>query len=70
MFRSRTLFVVGAGASYEVGLPTGAQLKRTIGQKLAMQFDRNGRVSGHGEVIEALKMHALHNRGGDLQCVF
>jgi len=35
MFKRRTLFVVGAGASAEVKLPVGAQLAKNIGHKLA-----------------------------------
>jgi hypothetical protein len=34
VFRSKTLFIVGAGASQEVDLPTGTQLKDIIAKKL------------------------------------
>jgi hypothetical protein len=33
MFKRRTLFVVGAGASYEFGLPLGPALAATIAKK-------------------------------------
>jgi hypothetical protein len=34
MFKRRTLFVIGAGASQEVGFPVGSQLAATIKQKM------------------------------------
>jgi hypothetical protein len=43
VIRSRTVFVVGAGASTEVGLPTGEDLKRIIARNLKIECD-------HGEV--------------------
>lgn len=36
MFRSRTVFVIGAGASVELGLPTGFDLKKQIREVLAL----------------------------------
>jgi hypothetical protein len=48
MFKRRTLFIVGAGASSEVGLPVGTQLARTIAEKLNVQMDI-GRVSSAGD---------------------
>jgi hypothetical protein len=39
MFRSRTLFVVGAGASFEAGLPLGEELKQKIAQRIDIQFE-------------------------------
>lgn len=38
MFQGRTVFVVGAGASKEVGLPTGEELLRIIGPMLDFRF--------------------------------
>ena len=34
MIKSKTVFIVGAGASAEVGLPVGGQLKKVISDKL------------------------------------
>jgi DNA-binding HxlR family transcriptional regulator len=34
MLKSKTVFVLGAGASKEVGLPVGSELKSTIAAKL------------------------------------
>src|SRR2546430_729177 len=38
MFKSKTVFIVGAGASQEAGLPTGAQLKDIIAEKLNLTY--------------------------------
>ena len=42
MFKTRTLFVVGAGASAEVNFPVGNQLAQTIGKKLNILYDDFG----------------------------
>ena len=42
MFKRRTLFIVGAGASAEVHLPAGAKLARTIGERLDVRFSDSG----------------------------
>ena len=42
MFKSRTLFIVGAGASEEFGLPVGAMLAATISKKLNILYDESG----------------------------
>ena len=34
MFTRRTLFILGAGSSYEAGLPTGVGLARIIREKM------------------------------------
>jgi hypothetical protein len=39
VFRSKTLFIVGAGASQEAGLPTGTQLTQTIAERLDIKYD-------------------------------
>jgi hypothetical protein len=39
MFKRRTLFIVGAGASQEVGFPLGTQLAKSIGQMLGRQVN-------------------------------
>jgi hypothetical protein len=55
MFKSKTLFVVGAGASCEVGLPTGEKLKGLIAQKVNIAFsDGVKQRSGDHEITEAL----------------
>ena len=54
MFKSRTLFIVGAGASAEVGLPIGSQLAGTISKKLDIQYDDFGQrlISGDVRIFE------------------
>jgi hypothetical protein len=44
MFKRRTLFVLGAGASAEVDFPLGSQLAKAIGNKLDIRFE--GGTSG------------------------
>ncbi|MFX4971229.1 hypothetical protein ABTB72_19815, partial [Acinetobacter baumannii] len=39
MFKRRTLFVIGAGASREVGFPLGTTLAKAIGLRLFQQTD-------------------------------
>jgi NAD-dependent SIR2 family protein deacetylase len=46
MFRSKTLFVVGAGASSEAGLPTGYELKNKIAELLNFHFEHFEQQSG------------------------
>ncbi|MCG8433278.1 MAG: hypothetical protein MJA83_04530, partial [Gammaproteobacteria bacterium] len=59
MFQSKTLFVVGAGASKEVGLPTGKELKETIASKVDFHFDYRGHPErGDTAIWRALVLHA------------
>lgn len=55
MLRERTLFIVGAGASKEFGLPTGRDLGAQIEQALTIEADHFGRMhNGDAEIIQAL----------------
>ncbi|MBL0317859.1 MAG: hypothetical protein IPP74_00900 [Alphaproteobacteria bacterium] len=69
MFRSKTVFVVGAGASKEVNLPVGEELKRKISQKIDIKFE-NGfqQSSGCYNITEALRRHVKQpdGRNGDI----
>lgn len=61
MLPAKTLFVLGAGASKEVGLPIGSELKKEIIQRLDYRFefgqlDRN--CSGDRTLFDALIRHA------------
>jgi hypothetical protein len=64
MIQSRTVFVVGAGASREAGLPTGAELKRVIAEKMNFIFDSksDGLKSGDRNVYDALMVYANAER--------
>lgn len=56
MFQKNTLFVLGAGASCEVGLPTGAQLTKIITSKLNVSRDHYTGYSGpDSELGEAFR---------------
>ena len=59
MFRSKTVFVLGAGASQEVGLPVGEELKKKIAQKIDIKFDDFGhrQTSGDHKIMDALWEH-------------
>jgi hypothetical protein len=46
MFPKRTTFIVGAGASSEVGLPTGSQLVNSLETKLAFRFEHGTTQKG------------------------
>ena len=58
MFKRRTLFVLGAGASAEVKLPVGAQLAKNISSKLDVRFERGFNPIGSGdfELYEQFKL--------------
>lgn len=64
------LFVVGAGASKEVGLPIGSELTETIAKKIDIRFDDFGDrlISGEPEIVSALREHvkADDGRAGDI----
>ncbi len=64
MIQSRTVFVVGAGASREAGLPTGAELKRVIAEKMNFIFDSksDSLKSGDRNVYDALMVYANAER--------
>jgi hypothetical protein len=55
----KTVYVIGAGASKEAGLPTGEELKSKISKLLDIKFGRfNSLESGDNKIVEALKLHA------------
>ncbi len=54
MFRQRTLFIIGAGASCEVNLPAGKGPRKAIASCLNMKFDRGQLISGSPYIADAL----------------
>jgi hypothetical protein len=50
MFRTQTLFIVGAGASAEFGLPVGRDLAKTIATKMDIRFERGVTPIGQGDL--------------------
>lgn len=66
MFQPKTLFVVGAGASKEAGLPTGSELTATIADKVDIKFrGYNEQFSGEYEIADALMSH-VQDIGGKI----
>jgi hypothetical protein len=59
----KTVFVVGAGASKEVGLPIGSELKKLIATALDIQVQRGiySLSSGDHHIYEALRLTADQN---------
>jgi len=50
-----TVFVIGAGASKEVGLPTGEELKGVIAKLLDLRWHHGVQVGGDSDIDDAIK---------------
>jgi hypothetical protein len=59
MLPSKTVFVLGAGASFEAGLPIGDTLKKHVAQALDFDTDRNRVMPGRGD--EAIYKQLVNN---------
>ena len=73
MFQSKTLFVVGAGASKEARLPTGNELTATIANKVDIQFGEfTKQLRGSFEIARALTLHVedVDGQPGDVNDYF
>ncbi|MCH9012181.1 MAG: hypothetical protein IIA68_03840 [Proteobacteria bacterium] len=73
MFQSKTLFVVGAGASQEARLPTGNELTDTIANKVDIQFGEfTKQFRGSFEIARALTLHVegVGGQPGDVNDYF
>lgn len=55
MLKSRTVFIVGAGAGVDYQLPVGAQLARTISEKLNIKFDWDRITHGDTNIAHQLR---------------
>ena len=55
MHPKKTVIVVGAGASQEAGLPTSAELKRSIAKDLDIRFKRFEQISGDRTIAASLQ---------------
>lgn len=53
---ARFVFVIGAGASKEAGLPVGHELKQVIAKALDIRFDRGSLASGDREIADAMRV--------------
>lgn len=58
MFQKKTTIVIGAGASKEVDLPTGKDLKNIVTRILDIRFDHYEQISGSHEICNALRVIA------------
>jgi hypothetical protein len=59
MFESKTLFVVGAGASAEIDLPVGSALLENIAKKLNISFQNGFQLSsGDHRIVDAITRYA------------
>jgi hypothetical protein len=62
MFKKPTVIVVGAGASAELSLPTGAELKQKIAEGLRFRFEYGRLMSGDSYILDALKTHVPNDQ--------
>ena len=65
MFKRRTLFILGAGASAEVGFPVGAELASTIAKKMDIGFKNGLEPLGAGDF--SLFGHVVNSRRNELK---
>jgi len=65
MFRAKTVLVIGAGASVEVGLPVGEGLLNKIAELTHIKFDPYRQTSGDHVIVDALK--GILNEGRDVK---
>lgn len=65
MLRAKTVFVLGAGASHEVGLPVGSDLLKQIANLIDIKHDHGGIISGDRLLSQALKI--LLNEGRSVE---
>lgn len=56
MFRAKTVLVIGAGASVEVGLPVGHDLLKQITQLTYITFEHYRQKTGDESILQALKL--------------
>lgn len=58
MLLNKTVYIIGAGASQEAGLPTGDRLKETISGMLGIYFEKSERAHGDSVIYDALVLLA------------
>lgn len=56
MFKKKTLIIVGAGASFEVGLPIGRELKHTIASLLDIRWHLDEQIKGDTLIVDSLRI--------------
>ncbi|WP_027571300.1 hypothetical protein [Bradyrhizobium sp. WSM1743] len=55
MFSKSIVFVIGAGASYEYGLPLGGTLKAEIAQKVRFRFQHGSLIGGDHDLLDHIR---------------
>ena len=72
MYKSKTVYIIGAGASFEIGMPTGEGLKDIIKEKLNFKFDDFGRRqnSGSRNIYDALQEYSNPNSSRETNAEF
>lgn len=55
--KGKTVYILGAGASCEVNLPSGDKLRGEIAALLDLRFDFNKQTSGDRIIADALRVH-------------
>src|SRR5262245_5959516 len=66
MFHRQTLFVLGAGASYEAGLPVGTELAKTIQKKMDIRLGEFNNTIGSGD--KDLYFHIRRSHPQEADC--
>ncbi|MCF8710422.1 hypothetical protein, partial [Rhizorhapis sp. SPR117] len=64
MFRAKTVLVIGAGASVEVGLPMGPDLLKQIVKLTHITFEHYSQKDGDRAIYKALQI--ILNEGGEV----
>jgi hypothetical protein len=59
MSEKKIVFIVGAGASKEIGLPTGNKLKETIAKCFDIDYEFDNQKNGSKLIVQALESHYL-----------
>jgi hypothetical protein len=62
MLRVPTVFVIGAGAGVDVGMPLGDRLSQIIGDKLLIRFEEGRQIHGDSLIMDAIRNHAAANK--------
>jgi hypothetical protein len=65
MFKRRTLFILGAGASCEAGLPTGVALAKIIREKMDVRFGETNKLIGEGDHSLYAHIRNTYPKDGD-----
>lgn len=58
---NRTVYVIGAGASCEIGMPIGDELKKQIAELLVMKFQYGELSAGNKQLFRAIQHHCSND---------